>query len=507
MAPAGERVARGFLMRFLVAVVLTCPWLLQSQNDPEAVRSVSEALRSGDYRAAVASANQALQTDPKNVRLLTLLGLALSKSGRAEDAIASYQKALEVNPVYVPALAGASELEYKSGSDTALKHVNALVELRPADETAHAMRAVIAWKRNDCKGAIKHFSLAQHAIARQPPALQEYGVCLIRLKRTPEAVKVFENLHTLEPDSQPFLLGLVSAQMINKQDAEALATLSPFLKDEHPDPELLRIASGIEERLGNTPEAVALLRRAIILAPDREDLYVDFSSLSFEHKSFQVGIDMIAAGLTRRPNSAKLHLARGVLYAQIGEYDKADDDFAAAERLDPSDAMGRSAQALAQFQSDRLDEALTSVEESLKKQPDDPWLHYLLAEILLRHGAQPVSPDYRRALEAARRAVQLKPDFTLARDVLSRLYLESGDAGAAMRECRLALAADPFDQVALYRLIRALKAKEGGNSREIPALVRQLSEARARSQRQESEANRYKLVEGSIQAAVPSDKN
>jgi hypothetical protein len=66
----------------------------------------------------------------------------------------------------------------------------------------------------------------------------------------------------------------------------------------------------------DTPGAVALLRRAVLLDPRNVNLYLDFAALSFAHQSFQVGIDMIGAGLMQIP-SGPLYLTRGVLYVQL----------------------------------------------------------------------------------------------------------------------------------------------------------------------------------------------
>ena len=73
--------------------------------------------------------------------------------------------------------------------------------------------------------------------------------------------------------------------------------------------------------------------------------YVLFATFAFNHGSFQVGIDMIDAGLKVLPGAAPLYLSRGVLRVQLSQIDGALDDFEQAHRLDPNlsfaeDAMG-----------------------------------------------------------------------------------------------------------------------------------------------------------------------
>jgi tetratricopeptide (TPR) repeat protein len=116
-----------------------------------------------------------------------------------------------------------------------------------------------------------------------------------------------------------------------------------------------------------------------------------------------------------------------------------------------------------------------------------------LAEILLRKGIQPHTPEFQEALSAARRSVQDKPDFALAHDVLSELYLRADVTGEAIAESRRALKNDPNDQSAIYHLIVALR--KTGNVAEVPDLVQRLAQVTGDARKQEAERNRYKLVE------------
>lgn len=481
----------------VAALVLTSVLLVVPvARSADVIESIAGALRSGHFTDAIRLADQALQADPKNNRLLTLRGLALEKTGESAQALRSLKEALDAAPGYVPALEGAAELEFKNGDREAVGHLDQLLKLRPDDQTAHAMRAVVAWKDRDCKLAVEHFAAAPRPIASQPSALYDYGSCLAQLKRTGDALDIFRQLHQLVPEDRRAAYALASVEMSESHYRNAIDALQPFISSGNIDPDGLQIASSAYESQGNTPEAVKILRQAIVMAPDRADLYVQFASLCLEHKSFRVGIDMINAGLSRMPQSAKLYLARGVMYVQEGNYDDADKDFARAETLNAPEAAGAGAQVLSQVQANRLDDALRTLDAQIKRHPNNAFFQYLLAEILAKRGAQPGTANFARAIAAGERAVQLNPGYVLARDVLSRLYLESGKTQLAIEQCRKALATDPNDETALYRLIRALKAS--GNKQdagEIPALIRRLSEARRIAQKREAEASRYRLVE------------
>ena len=133
-------------------------------------------------------------------------------------------------------------------------------------------------------------------------------------------------------------------QWKSKNADAALATLQPLLSASSSG-KPFSLAAQIAEEKGDTPHAVEWLRTAILNDPSDISNYVLFASISFNHASYQVGIDMVNAGLKRLPGAAKLYLARGILQAQLSQYGPAVADFEKAHALDPKlsfveDAMG-----------------------------------------------------------------------------------------------------------------------------------------------------------------------
>jgi len=274
-----------------------------------------------------------------------------------------------------------------------------------------------------------------------------------------------------------------------------------LLESSPPDPDVLDLASAAYEETGDTPRAVSLLRQAIVASPQKVKYYVDFAALSFKHESFRVGVEMIDAGLAQLPKAAPLYIARGILYIQMGQFEKGQSDFESANKLDSGQASAAVAEGLAQLQASNLDQALKTVETQLKAHPNDAFLNYLKAEIISQGGPAVGTPEFNEAVKAASRAIQLQPDFPLARNVLGNLYLQSGQNERAIEQCRAVLRENPSDQIAMYHLLLALR-KINDPKGEVPGLVKRLAELRAQSQQQEASANRYKLY---IQGEQPPD--
>jgi len=480
---------------FLLAILLPFYQPALGQTGGEQIGAIASALAAHDFDQALALLQPAIKQSPQNPQLWTLQALALSGKGDAKHALVAYHKALNISPEYLPALEGAAQLEYDAGSQDAVPLLKHLLRLRPDDPTSQGMLAVLAYKRGDCAQAVEHFAMSGPLVDSQPVIREEYCACLIRMDQSEKAILVYQRVLELSPEDSNARRELADIQLVAERPKEALQTLAPLLEKDNPDVKTLELAASAYEADTNTPLAVTTLRRAIVMDPHNVDLYIDFAALSMDHRSYQVGIDMIDVGLKAEPKSAALYMARGVLFVQLAKYDEAERDFDKADELEPNQEIGSVARGLEQSQANDLDRALATVRSKLAAKPNDPDLLYLQADILTKMGSEPGSANFQIALRSAKKAVALQPTLAAARDVLAKLYLQLGQTNAAVDQCREALKADPKDQTALYHLIQALR--KTGNTKEIPDLLKRLAELRAESTKEERDHNRYKLVEAS----------
>jgi len=477
----------------VLTALLVAHLLVAQTTATDRVGPITSALRVGQFDTALHLLQPELDQAPHNPQLWTLRGIALSGKGDKKEALGAFRRALGISPDYLPALEGAAQIEYDSGSKDAVALLQHVLQLRPSDPTTHAMLAVLAYRRGDCATAVPHFEQSGSLAESQPGALQEYGDCLVRLKETEKAIAVFSRALARSDTDAGVRCQLASVQMMAQHPKDAIATMQPLLQENTTDANVLDLAASAYEADGNTPEAVHLLRQAILSDPHNINLYLDFANVSIDHQSFAVGVDMVDAGLRAEPNAAALYVARGVLYVQLAEYDKAEADFEKADALDPRQSMGSAAEGLAAVQANDPGRALATVQSKLVKRPNDPFLLYLQADILTQRGPDPGSAEFRQAIESAKKAISLRPSLAAAHDVLAKLYLQAGQITAATEQSRKALSADPKDQTALYHLIQALR--KSGHTDEIPNLLKRLADLRMEGTKQEAAHNRYKLVE------------
>jgi tetratricopeptide (TPR) repeat protein len=486
----------------LLGAVLAVSSAVFGQTAQDPTPAIASALAAKDFDQALELLRPALKQAPVSAKLWTMQALALSGNGHPKEALLAYQKALKISPEYIPALEGAAELEYDAGSQNAVSLLKHMLQLRPNDPTSHAMLAVLAYKRGDCAQAVEHFAASGSLFDAQPAMREEHCACLLRLGQPERAIAIYRRALELSPEDSNVRRQLAAIQLTAERPKDALETLAPLLQKDSPDVKTLELASSAYEADGNTLLAVTTLRQAIVMDPHDVDLYLDFAVLSIDHQSFQVGLDMVNVGLQAEPKSAPLYVARGVLYVQLAKYDEAENDFDRADELEPNQGVGSAAQGLEQVQANDLDRALRTVRSKLASKPNDPYLLYLQADILTQMGQEPGSRNFQIALRSAKRAVALQPTLVPARDVLAKLYLQAGQTQAVVDECWEILKLDPKDQTALYHLIQALR--KTGNTKEIPDLLKRLSELRVEATKKETEHNRHKLVEAGAPSSEPS---
>jgi Flp pilus assembly protein TadD len=483
------------ILLVLMACLLTPIARAQTQSSD----AITAALRAREFEQAVQLSRSALQKNPADSHLWTLQGIALANLRNNKEALAAFQKALKLSPNDVAALAGAAQIEYESSNAGAVPLLKHLLKLRPTDPTAHAMLAVLQFRQGNCAEATGHFEAAGTLLDTQPDAQNAYGTCLVRLRRFDSAAGVFEKALALKPDDPHQRQLLAAIQLIAHHPQAAIATLRPLVDGGQASAHAMELASSAYEEAGDTPQAVSALRQAILLDPNNPNFYIDFANLSLNHQSFQVGINVVSDGISQQPKVASLYLARGVLYVQLADYEKAEADFEMAHQLDPSQSLSSAAQGLVAAQQNDLDRALTAVKAKLARKPDDAYLLYLQADFLAQKGAEPNTPEFRMAMQSAKKAVALQPSLGDARVVLAKLYLQAGQFQDAASECRKALEINPKDQTAVYRLIQALRKTD--DKKDLPDLLKRLADLRKQAAKEEGERNRYRLVEGDSQPA------
>jgi tetratricopeptide (TPR) repeat protein len=479
--------SRGFQVALLV--LSSCFSLSAQQSESPAMAEIVNQLRQGDNQQALSLADHALSSQPRDCKLLSLKGVALTGLSQSDAALHSFENALTKCPAYLPALEGAAQIAYAQSNPNAPALLTRILVVQPDNVPAHAMLASILRTQGKCAEAMSHFEASRPLFPSRPQLQQGYGYCLAQSANFKAALVEYSELLASNPNDNIRYDVAVLQWKIHAAD-DALATLAPLVAGGQ-NASALTLASRIHEEKSETPQAVDLLRSAILLTPDNVDNYLDFADLAFSHKSFDVGIDMLNAGLKRLPDSAPLYLARGILEVQVSKFDVAVADFERAHQLDPKLSFAEDAMGMMQSQQHKDAASRAFFQAQAKQHPDDPFLLYLLAEQLSQGTEEAGGENLTAAIAAAKRSVLLDTHFQAARDLLAVLYLRAKQPVLAIQQAELALAEDPNDQAALYQEIMA--KRRSGDTSQIQALTERFNAIRKENLRKEQSADRYRL--------------
>ena len=181
-----------------------------------------------------------------------------------------------------------------------------------------------------------------------------------------------------------------------------------------------------------------VLRKAIVSDPHNVNLYVDFADISLDHQSFQVGVDMINAGLSGSRKRRLCMWRVACCTCRWRNMTRPRPILKRLMRLIRVSRWVRLRRVLAAVQQNDPERALATVQAKLARKPNDPFLLYLQAQILTQRGPDPGSAEFRQALKSAEKAIALRPSLADARDVLAKLYLQAGENEAAAEQSRKA---------------------------------------------------------------------
>jgi tetratricopeptide (TPR) repeat protein len=471
-----QTVARK-LVTAMTAVGL--PAMLCAQSGGDDANSVMRALKQNDNAQAVAIAGRILIAHPSDCQVLTLRGIALSREGQMSGAKESFDRALQSCPESLAALEGAAQIAYSTRSPAAFALLHRILLQRPDDQTSHAMLGSLSFQHGDCPAAIDHFDHSLALVQKSVEAQRELGACLWAQGEHQKAEEAFRRVAERDPN-ETNLLQLAFVQWKSKNLEAALTTLQPLLTSSAAGSKPFSLAAQIAEEKGDTPRAVEWLRTAIVNDPANTANYLLFATISFNHASYQVGIDVVNSGLQQSPDAAKLYLARGVLQVQLSHYAPALADFEKAHALDPQLSFVQDAMGMIRSQQHDWAGSLQIFQQQAAAHPQDPLLQYLYAEALANESGGDSGKNLPKAIAAVKRALQIEPGYQPARDLLCTLLLKTNQFAEVIDQAGIALKQDPTDQSALFQEIQAQRRL--GNNEAISPLVKRLQELKSQQQ-------------------------
>jgi tetratricopeptide (TPR) repeat protein len=244
-------------------------------GDAKAENNIGIALmREGRLDEAIAHFEKALElNNPDADEVHDNIGNALMQEGRLDEAIAHFEKALEFNPDSDQAHDDIGiALTQKGRPDEAITHFEKALEFNPGSDRAHDNIGIALLQEGKPDEAVTHFEKALELNPRNTHARFNLGYVFYSRGEIPEALAQWLQGLRVAPDVLPVLNQTAwvlatcpDASVRNGAEAVELAERASHLSGAQ-DPAILDTLAAAYAEAGQFPKAVEIAQQALALA-------------------------------------------------------------------------------------------------------------------------------------------------------------------------------------------------------------------------------------------------
>jgi Flp pilus assembly protein TadD len=157
---------------------------------------------SGKLDEAISHFQKALQARPNDVAALTNLGASLQELGRLDEAIRRYRQALRIKPDYLNARYNlANSLLTQGQLDEGMSHLREVLRARPDDAGAHRSLGGALAMQGKLVEAASHLEQSLRLNPENADAHSDLGYVLARLDRLDQAIAHYQRSLRLNPQN------------------------------------------------------------------------------------------------------------------------------------------------------------------------------------------------------------------------------------------------------------------------------------------------------------------
>jgi tetratricopeptide (TPR) repeat protein len=376
------------------------------------------------------------------------LGRIQIESGQAEQALVSFDRAIEANPSFEPAyLAIAAFHESRQEKEKAIAVLEKYLQrVNPnnKDIRQHLIQLYLTTK-NYARGLAELEKMleddpgnldAQLRMALIYGETKEYSKAINQLtsilKIRPNELKVRDYLGYMYEETKDFPKA-IEAYRLNIQ-------LDPTFAESH-------IHLGVlHYRLKKFPEAIIHLNEAVRLTPTQPEPHIVLGLAYLQTDQFEKASQAFEEGIRHNPHNADLHFNLGTAYDKLNRFEDVVRAMETALSIDPhhADALNYLGYSYAE-RGIRIDQALSLTKQAVALKPDNGYYVDSLGWAFYKSGL------ITEALTEIKRAVALVGDDPVIYEHLGEIYMTQRRLSDAREAWLHSLELDPSNEKLLQR--------------------------------------------------------
>ena len=366
------------------------------------------------YQPAALAYQRAVRLDPKDFAWRYYLALCLEKNGQLEEALSSVSEGIRIHSDYAPAV---------------LERANLLLKLGRFPESATTLEPFLAKNPES--------PLALYALGRVKFAQQDFTSADDLYRRATQAWPAF--------GSAWFGLGETSKRLGRAAESEKDYQLAETHKDQYPPSgdelysQMMKLATGIENRLMEAKnllnrrqfdQSARIYKEVLQQYPDNLDCLVNLLYIAqYPNQATPDEVeDLYQRSRAASPQLPEVYMYHGTALAAEGKYDAAVTEIEKALQLKPNNADAHAWLADVRERQRRLSDAINQYRIAIELQPDFRVARLELAKDLLYAGRS------HEAIPVLLPALQVQDQNTpVAMMFLVQAYVNLGDRATARR--------------------------------------------------------------------------
>ncbi|HIA26752.1 MAG TPA: tetratricopeptide repeat protein, partial [Planctomycetes bacterium] len=325
---------------------------------------------------ALLSYQRALEISPSYAPLVVRRGMILLAGGEIETARVAFAGAVEIDDTLIQAHLGLARCALATGDDAAAAgHLDRCQSLGPTSGEIASAQAVILRRKGDEEGAAALLESAASRRAKEPlpdplrdTAIFSEGVGpqwwrersrrLVAAGRAKEAMSVWIRALRDSPDDPElnYQMGFAS-----EAAGEAGYAIVHYQKAIGVDPQMAKAFAGLGtaySRQGEGDKAEAALRKALSLSPDLHLTRGNLGSLLVSTGREEEGMQYLEEVVKEVPDSSDAHFNLAMALKLLGDLKRATVHFGQAVAVSPSKMRGRFEYGIALAEGFRFEEAV-----------------------------------------------------------------------------------------------------------------------------------------------------
>jgi tetratricopeptide (TPR) repeat protein len=376
----------------------------------------------GQYEAEIASYDKALQINPDHSEVWYNRGIALDQLGQSEEAIASYDKALQINPVYPSAWCNRGvALDTLGQSKEAIASYDKALQINPNYLDAWYDRGIALGHLGQYEAEIASYDKALQINPNDHETLTNRGIALGHLGQYEAEIDSYDKALQINPDhSDAWYNRGIALNRLGQYEAE-IASYDKALQIKPDCPNAWCNRGVALGQLGQAEAEIASYDKALQISLDCPKAWYNRGNALSRLGQSEEAIASYSKALQIKLDYHEAWYNQGITLGNLGQYEEAIASYNKALQIKPDyhEALTNLGTMLVKLGQSK--EAIISYDKALAFKSNDPNTFYNKACCYaLQVKLEPALKNLKQALELSpdryREMVKTDSDFDSIRD-------------------------------------------------------------------------------------------